>query len=132
MFQLIKSAQEIIRLVRMTNDIARAKGETPRFGYLFTNRSFLVPLIGAVINLLIILQVPFLLPVLNLLQSVSPDLLAEHIIAFITAVSLVWSVLERAFTTAKVIITRRGAEKALEQVVGDDALAQALKEAVRS
>lgn len=132
MFHMIRSAQEIIRLVRLANSIARTKGpDTPMFGFLLTNRSFLVPVIGAVINLLILLQVPALAPLLDLLQAQNPDVTAEHIVAFVTAGSLLWSVIERAGTKAKVVLTRKGAEKALEEVVGDDDLAEALKKAIR-
>lgn len=131
MFHIFRSMQEIIRLVRLINTVSRQKGEgDPLFGYMLTNRSFLVPFFGLVLNVLIVLNFPVLAPIVDFLQAQNPDLMAEHVVAFVTAVTVLWGVFERSLTSAKVILTRGKAEKVLKEVVGDDALAEALKQAV--
>lgn len=131
MFNPIRAVHETVKLIRLANEISdRQPGDTPKFGYLLTNRSFLVPAIGLVINILIILNFPILSPILNLLQAYSPELTAEMIIAYITFMSFFWTMIERMFTTAKVVLTRKQAKAALTEVVGSDQLAEALRKAV--
>lgn len=122
---------EIIKLVRLANNLSeQAPGNTPKFGFLLTNRSFLVPAIGMVINILIMFNAPFLAPVLDLLQSQHPQIVSEYIVIAITSITFMWGFIERMLTSAKVVLTRKQAVDAIAEVVGDDALAQALSKAV--
>jgi hypothetical protein len=133
MFTYIRIAQEIASLVKLANQLSdAAPGDTPKYGFLFTNRSFLVPAIGILINILILFGFPPLVPVVELLQLYSPDIIAEHIILAITVVTAIWSYIERRMTSAKVIVTRDQATAAVRkmtEIAGNDALSQALKHA---
>ena len=128
-FRVIKETIKLIQLAnRMSDDLP---GDRPKFGYLLTNRSFLVPAIGILVNILIVLNFPLLSPILTLLQGYSPELVAETIIAWITMLSLMWALIERMFTNAKAVLTPKQAEKALAEVVGDDKLAHAMRKALK-
>lgn len=131
MFARFKAIQETIKLIRLANRMSdELPGDTPKFGYLLTNRSFLVPAIGLIVNILIFLNFPLLAPVLQYLQAYSPEITAETIIMMVGMVSIFWSMVERMMTKARAILTPKQAEKALAEVVGDDALAEALREAI--
>ena len=63
MFKLINSAREVIKLIELANRLSdEAPEDTPKFGFLLTNRSFLVPAIGLIINILVIFSFPALAP----------------------------------------------------------------------
>lgn len=128
MLRMLTQFNEITRLVKLANRLSRENPNpnTPVFGYLLTNRSFLVPLIGVIINVLIIFNFPFMAPFVEMLKLAGPDILADNIVVFITAITVVWGIIERALTSARVVFTRKGAERAVVKVVGDDDLAKAL------
>lgn len=133
MFKLLKSAREIIKLIELANKISDQVPEnTPKFGFLLTNRSFLVPAIGLIINILVILSFPALAPFLSMVDGVPAEELANWIIGIVSFGSILWSVIERKMTTAKVVLTKKQAEKAVAEVVGDDELAKALRAAIES
>lgn len=133
MFKLLNSAREIIKLIELANRLSdQVPKDTPKFGFLLTNRSFLVPAIGLVINILVILSFPALAPFLSMIEGVPAEELANWIIGIVSFGSILWSVIERKFTKAKVVLTKNQAERAVAEVVGDDALAKALRAAIES
>ena len=115
--RIFKAAKEIIELIRLANKVSDERGEGPKFGFLLTNRSFLVPALGLVLNILILLNLPLLGPLVSLLQRLPMEVTAEYIVIGVTALSALWSVLERIGTRAKVIITKRQAEDALDRAL---------------
>lgn len=132
MFAKFRAIKETVKLIQLANRMSDdLPGDRPKFGFLLTNRSFLVPAVGILVNILIILNFPLLSPILTLLQGYSPELVAETIIAWITMLSFMWALIERMFTTAKAVLTPKQAEKALAEVVGDDDLAKALRKAMK-
>lgn len=133
MFKLINSAREIIKLIELANRLSdEAPEDTPKFGFLLTNRSFLVPAIGLIINILVIFSFPALAPFLSMIHGVPAEELANWIIGIVSFGSIMWSVIERKMTKAKVVLTKKQAEKAVAEVVGDDKLAKALRAAIES
>lgn len=130
MLKIFKSYRQIKALIDLANRLSDEAPEgTPKFGFVLTNRSFLVPLIALIISGLLAVDAPFLSPVKEYLQSTSPEFITENIIAIIISISIIWSMIEKASTSAKAILTRKQAEKAVVEVVGDDQLAKALREA---
>lgn len=133
MFKLINSAREIIKLIELANRISdQIPGDTPKFGFLLTNRSFLVPAIGIIINILIIFNFPALAPFLSMIDGIPAEELANWIIGIVSFGSILWSIIERKLTSAKVVLTKKQAERAVAEVVGDDELAKALRAAIES
>ena len=131
MIKILSSYGDIIKIIRLANRLSDQRPEgTNKYGFLLTNRSFLVPVFGMLLNILILFNAPFLAPVLNLLQSVSPEIAAEQVALFVTGISFLWALIERQLTTAKAVLTRKQAEKAVVKVVGDDVLAKSLIEAI--
>ena len=131
MLNKIKVFWEISKITKLANELASQTSTSKRWGFLLTNRSFLVPALGILLNILILLNFPLLAPVLNILQSMDHAMLTEQIVLAITALTFVWSFLERMWLRwkgidAKVVLTRTDAENAVTKVVGDDKLAQAL------
>ena len=131
MFGKIKAINETIKLVKLANDMSnRLPGERLKVGFLLTNRSFLIPAIGIVINILIYFNFPLFAPLLDYLQSNHVEVTADFIMLWTTAITFIWGLVERAMTRAKAVVTPKQAEKALAQVVGDDALAKSLRAAL--
>lgn len=131
MFGKIKAINETIKLVKLANDMSnRLPGERLKVGFLLTNRSFLIPALGIVINILIYFNFPMFIPLLEYLQTNHVELTADTIIVWTTVVTFIWGLIERAFTRAKAVVTPKQAEKALAQIVGDDKLAQNLRAAL--
>jgi len=131
MIKILSSYGDIIKIVRLANRLSDQRPEgTNKYGFLLTNRSFLVPVFGMLLNILILFNAPFLAPVLDLLQNVSPEIAAEQVILIVTGISFLWSFIERQLTDAKPVLTRNQAEQAVVKVVGDDKLAKSLIKAV--
>jgi len=129
MFGRFRVIKEIIALVQLANKLSdNAPPGTPKFGFLLTNRSFLVPAITILINILILLNFSALYPLLSIFQSLPPELLAERVVLTTTVGSFLWSFIERAKTTAKIVVTRKQAKQAVTEVVGSDELANKLRE----
>lgn len=131
MLNKIRAFMEISKITKLANEMAAQTGSPVRFGWLLTNRSFLVPALGIVLNVLLLLNFPLLVPVLNLLQEMDHNIVAEYVAVAVTVLTFLWSAIERIRLRfkgidAKVVVTRGDAEKAVTKVVGDDKLAQAL------
>lgn len=133
MLKYFKVAQEIVHLVRLANRISDERpGNTPKFGFLFTNRSFLVPAFGLILSTLIALDMPLTAELVVYLQTITPEIMAGHVITMITSVTAIWAVFERMRTPARVVVTRKQAEKAVMEVVGNDELSNAIRSAINS
>ena len=122
---------EIGKITKLANEMAAQTGSPVRFGWLLTNRSFLVPALGMVVNILLLLNFPLLVPVLELLQNIDHRVVAEYVAIAVTVLSFVWSFIERMRLRwkgidAKVVVSRTDAANAVSKVVGDDGLAKAL------
>lgn len=149
MFGKLRIFKEIIALIQLANQIAdEAPAGTPKYGFLLTNRSFLVPAITITINILIILNFGFLYPVLSVFQSLPAELLAERVVLISSVLSFLWSYIERARTSAKIVITKKQAIEAVaasvvsakldnktdakvDDVIGNDMLSAALRKALK-
>lgn len=122
---MLKWYNDIKNIIDLANKISEEKPEnTPKFGFLLTNRSFLVPVIGFVLALLISLDVSFMEPVKVYLQEHTPEQIADNIIGIIGIICLIWSQIEISMSKARAILTRKQAENALAEVVGDAELAK--------
>ena len=136
MVRILRYFREVIDLVRLINEIADEHPEKGirKYGYLFTNRSFLVPAVTLLINFLILVNASSLVPALAALTVLPPEMIVERIIGISTAIALLWSVLERLGTTAGVIFSKRQAKKKLGEVsggvIGSDKLSDALRQAL--
>ncbi len=60
MFRLLRVFHETKKLVDIANrEASKYDGEGPRFSFWLTNRSFLVPALVLLLNILVLFQVPF-------------------------------------------------------------------------
>lgn len=146
MFRLLRVFHETKKLVDIANrEAAKYDGEGPRFSFWLTNRSFLVPALVLLLNVLVLFQVPFLMPlvepVIAYMQATSPDVLAEHIGAITITLGLVWAAMERLLGRTRVLWNRKQGIKAVEEAVTvvrverdrlQEALDQALKTPVKA
>lgn len=128
MLNIFKTYRQIKDLIDLANRLSdEAPENKPKFGFLLTNRSFLVPLIGLVLSLLLAFDIPIMEPVKVYLQNNTPEQVADNIIVIIGFICFMWSQIEISMSKARAILTRKQAEKAVVEVVGDDELAKSLR-----
>lgn len=133
MFKIYKLYKELTSLVKIANSVAdQQTGDGPKWSFFLTNRSFLVPAIGIVINILLLAQMPFLSPILAYLQAFSPQLVAEHMVIVVTAVTFLWSLVERLMGKTRVVWNKKQCVNAVCEAysygtVPEDKLSEALR-----
>lgn len=136
MFKIITIIRDTKRLVDIANRERVKNAGEPAFAFWLTNRSFLVPTITLLINILITLNLPFLVPLVQLITSVSPDFIAENIVEVTMGFALIWSFFERVFAKGITIWNRDQGVKAVEEAVTvkhveRDRLQEALDQALK-
>lgn len=127
--------REINYLISLANTIrAENVGEKDAWSFAFTNRSFLVPFFGAVLSICVMIDAPFMAPVVGFLESVGPEALSDNLVLVITLLTASWGGLERMLGKTRAIWNMTQAKKALVEAYAvmntdKDTLTKALAQA---
>ncbi|WP_090737759.1 hypothetical protein [Paracoccus homiensis] len=111
---IFKTLRDLNALIQQANALA---GPDKRWSLAFTNRSFVLAVVGFLATTALMIGLPFPLPI---------DVTAETVYAILSLGALAWAGIERVTGKTRAIWTPRQAKDAVQEA---DALSEALRKA---